>query len=1040
MRFTLIIRTLLRSPIKTILTFTLIAAAGFAVFSRVLDSTATNREMNRAVSYYRGVSAIDTGVENMWWHFGSYLPNSAIGNDPRNPSKLPPPTLTAEHVAAFSALPGVSSTDIRYMTSGLIDGLEMIDLQEPYKTQYSYTDRFVIEGTISGIKLENIWGVDKNHIYLTDIKQLAGALPLQAGETAVIASPTDDFAAWGIMERSVYSLRDNPYGQDFIDYLEIGERCVIIGRWDSRGLHGISQDGFEHMEAFIGDYDTSDYVHAFYSLDGKPNNYLETEEFANLKKIVEITNHDLKAFNMVYTSDLLSIPYFNEGNMIIKEGRAITAADENACVINNVLAQTNGLGVGDKLTVELYNKLLMQHGGMGATAVIPERFGEPAGIAELEIVGIYADLAPTYERHGDIWWWYSPNTIFVPHSLLPIEIPADHPIYPGEFSLIADDPFMLQTFLDEARALAKEMGLKLRFSDKGWRRASEHIDAGQKMSLLTMLMLLCASAIAIFLTFYLYIAREKKSFAIMRALGTPLKKARNTLALPIVILSAAAVLCGGFAGLIYAQNAIIEMANQLALSVTIEYIPDTALPVNSIFLCVAGEFLFIFSVLALFIKKLEKTPVLELLQGETAETKAKKGEPTTNKEEVTPLAFALPEMPQTGVHSAFRHVFRYILRHIRRAKLKSIAAVILALLLTGSCGLLSIIKLSYIELFEQTEIRGYLTNFTSRAVTEAEKSELIENFYYSGGFPVIYNGIFNHNDGYYFAVTNDFDKYVTALSPFEYDVWYGDGYGAGFFSKGDSESRLIVIGNGLAATLGVAPGDGVHLFGRERAQVFADVFGTEGYESKIEKNQIRFTVAGIVTSQDRRIAEGIFAPNSNTAQKINSAENPFAVEFAEFTAADKENLHQLIEYLDELSRSEHLYQGEVLYHLDISEIDNIKRIRELLTMLFPLALAAAVIIGLTAPLLIIAQSSKEAAILRILGTTKLRARLMLTIEQISLCVFGVIFSSAGLFIYNSELFIKDINSLLLCVISYLLPCMSAAIIAADYVTKKIKVL
>jgi len=170
---------------------------------------------------------------------------------------------------------------------------------------------------------------------------------------------------------------------------------------------------------------------------------------------------------------------------------------------------------------------------------------------------------------------------------------------------------------------------------------------------------------------------------------------------------------------------------------------------------------------------------------------------------------------------------------------------------------------------------------------------------------------------------------------------------------------------------------------------------------------------------------------------ISSVGEAFWVEFAMFNVADKEDLYPLIGFLDTLSKYERTFAGEeATYHIDTTEIDNIKSVRNMLIVLFPIALAAAVLTGLVAPLLIIMQSSKEAAILRILGTTKLRTRCMFAIEQISLCIIGLSAAAVGLVLYNSGLIVKSAVMLTFCGGLYLLGCLSATVFAVMAVTHR----
>ena len=78
------------------------------------------------------------------------------------------------------------------------------------------------------------------------------------------------------------------------------------------------------------------------------------------------------------------------------------------------------------------------------------------------------------------------------------------------------------------------------------------------------------------------------------------------------------------------------------------------------------------------------------------------------------------------------------------------------------------------------------------------------------------------------------------------------------------------------------------------------------------------------------------------------------------------------------------YAVEVTYHIDSGGLANIERIRGLLESLFPIAVAAAVLVGVFGPELIILQSAQEAEYMRILGVTKKRARCMMVFEKLAL--------------------------------------------------------
>lgn len=123
------------------------------------------------------------------------------------------------------------------------------------------------------------------------------------------------------------------------------------------------------------------------------------------------------------------------------------------------------------------------------------------------------------------------------------------------------------------------------------------------------------------------------------------------------------------------------------------------------------------------------------------------------------------------------------------------------------------------------------------------------------------------------------------------------------------------------------------------------------------------------------------------------------------------------------------------YHVDSDSLETVKRIRNLLESLFPIAVAAAVLIGLFGPGLIIMQSAQEAAFLRILGVTKTRARCMLVLEQIALCAFGILLVSGVLALFDFGRFVRSTETLLLCWLLYFAGNICGALVSAIQVTR-----
>ena len=323
MRKLLTLKTLLRAPIKTILTFLLLVAASFALFSKVTDFAITMREIAHAESFCKGVAALDNTTPEIFVQ-GS---GSGLVSDYTVYEVEGKPWPTEEQIEGFTSLPGVTLADTRYMTAGLVEGYKRLR-EEGYNT-----GKFVIEGTYVGCEYTpNTTGVME--LTFEDIRVLASDDKLN------LERPIE---AIGVDDQTFY---DNPYPVQYFEKLEKGSRCLITGEYsdlNNNRLHmGMGAD-------------------AFRVLDGLGENYLEMEAFAYQKGLIEVIKQNRYTYDIVYTSDMRSIPRFNEHSMVISEGRPLVAADTDVCVVNQLFLDTYGLSIGDKIHVELGDSISCEY-------------------------------------------------------------------------------------------------------------------------------------------------------------------------------------------------------------------------------------------------------------------------------------------------------------------------------------------------------------------------------------------------------------------------------------------------------------------------------------------------------------------------------------------------------------------------------------------------------------------------------------------------------------------------------------------------------
>jgi hypothetical protein len=1200
MRPSLSLKTLLRTPFKTIMTFLLLALTSFALFSRIADFSVTAREMKKVEDSYNSVIAIDNGVpilsENRQ-HF-SNLPKtesfvSIYGTNLYLADK--PITISKEQIDAFSK---ITSVEKRYMTGGVIESLERLTprVSEDFDWGYDYGARFIVEGTFEGYaNPTELYGYSEAFVLnFTNIKYLAGKREYEDGETIPLLagdyadqSDTDDSGAYSISgtihysedmpigisyftspSNSIFLLEDDPYKRIFVESLVPGTRYVFIGRYvlndfdpstyeenikasiakieledisstvkDDEGntvealmpdeqVEAIKNselpvDSFDEYVAVIeknrayfeeiygegyywgfyellagkqmmrlGDNDTIEYVPSFIEL-------FDTENMTKAQELIDITNRDIHTFDIVYTENLASIPRFNERSMVITNGRAITVDDTDSCVISEYLANAYDLKIGDKLNIGLGDRLFEQYAQMGAVSYIPERNWSVAKETELEIVGFYKDIDAMESRNADMFMGYSPNTIFVPLSQLSIEVPENHEIKPGEFSIFIENAAEYEAVLAEAETLASSFGVSLRASDGGYADMKDSINESAKTSLITMCLYIFTAALALVLSVYLYIGRNTKSYAIMRALGTTAKKSRKALTLPFGLLAVIGISIGGTVGIVYTSREMQSVLKNFEVMGS-SYTADASISALTVIIAVICEVLLIAVIAMLFLHRLANTPPLALLQGGSA-TKAtpqNKERPANNFSYSTYTVtanntshtgtFSTNPLPQKRKYNAPRQVLGYISKHMLRTKWKTIIALVLPLFLSVAIGVITLTKTNYEEMFTQVDIKSSINNINHISVLSLADSELVESLYFYSNKPVMMRDLKFLDEANEteisidveadIKITNDVKRYFNDTYKSDPPISYADGYSDDLFVAdigSDTENAVCIIGNNIAENNEIALGDSINLIqkndyedmikmknnpeytnilkeqyeGRYETEEELQILTNEGIERDIAGLTKSFTVVGIADGDNEDVLNTIYIPYGKRVESLLSGLdremwlNASAVDFTEIILSDNDKVSEINTLLDgyisdSIESSTTVSAGSSSYYTDTTELENIRRVRDLLTTLFPIAVSAAVLIGAAVPILIIIQSSKEAASMRILGTTKKRTVSILSLEQIILCVIGLGIAAIVLYVSNAGLFIQSGITLGICAGLYLAASIIAAIIAAAATTNK----
>ena len=558
-------KSLLRSPLKTVLTLLLLSAAAFLLLYNLSEYAATDRQYREAREHYEGVLTVEEAPvpEQVDARYNFFLLT-----DPTNPGRTfdrfsyeeyHHQSLSEETVSMLSSLPYISRVERRYMTAGVSDEYLRLDTDT---NLFPYNARLIVEGTLE--RMEELSFVNQGAfanikpfsedasaaLVLTDIRLLAGD-PAQLKDddtlTAELRTLTEekrdayvfnaDSCGWST-RFAVLTLDLGLYREDY-EALMPGRRYVFV-------LRGVNPWARAEDPTF-GDDTRIGWWPYITDVTDLPENWLETEAFAGLRELIEVTNDDLHTFDVVYGDDMASIQRAAEERLICMEGRFLTPADAGQpfCVVSTDFLEQNGLAVGDTLTLRLGNYLCEQYAPLGAVASTRGRYSTAFQTQTFTIIGAYMDLNEGKHMNRDLYWCYSNNAIFVPSAFLPDCVNAEtYTAKPPEMSFVVGKAEDILPFMEECLPQVEAMGLTYTFSDGGWPQVGAELMQARELNLMKVLIFAVAALFALVLTIWLFITRKKQEFGIYRALGMPKREASGRLFFPLLFLGAVSSVLG----------------------------------------------------------------------------------------------------------------------------------------------------------------------------------------------------------------------------------------------------------------------------------------------------------------------------------------------------------------------------------------------------------------------------------------------------------------------------------------------------------------
>lgn len=764
-----------------------------------------------------------------------------------------------------------------------------------------------------------------------------------------------------------------------------------------------------------------------------------------------VLRENQSAMRVIATKDMSAIPSVQQVSRYcyLAEGRWLTLDDDlktrHVCVVNSEFANMRGLSVGDTVRIKLRD--LKNDGYLGYIVDGYDTWQEdPTSEQEFEIVGLYGLV------EGGIT---SENvSMYIPDSCMPAEFNEQSVKEPSlsSYSFVLKSPQDQDAFLNESEAALKALGLKVRFvknnAEGFWASVTPLLRSAAVNAAVFGLVLVLALALAAFL----YLRQRRRELAILRALGMPRKTAVCNLFYPIALIGGMGILAGG----LLSWNYTIQKATQTLASVITPEGVTTSAALSLLWLL--GLCAMVFLLLLVFVwigaKRLARRPTLELLQGETGHAGhskkmgfVRKGEEPApqSSSNAVPSAFIIPEMPRARTRGGFAASVRYVFRHIRRSPYKSIMLAAVALCFTLALGWMN-------AAIEQNaaELPRMYANYVVEAEIICNNPSMIS----SAGYGIIHKNTVETvmNSGYvqstyleasamraFLAVPASPEKAEETKKLWDEDCKTDRIELRAFddpetFFAPPEEYGIVQVVSGIGTTITKSTTLSMTLT-VEYAEGFDESLFTEQWTAERLKEQkvpvvlsvetmdlldLKLGGAVYIVDDNNSAMEAVIAGQYSGAVTSGGEATPVLLPLSALGAVeetqgrslgyavaqfvlDPQKNRELPEFRTEMRAAvTRAGAGDLPLNLVIWDeelqkvVEPLEKNLQLMSVLYPITIALSALIAGGLCVLLMLQNAKDAAIMRVLGTGRLRARITLVAEQVFLCLAGLALGLAGL--------------------------------------------
>ena len=797
---------------------------------------------------------------------------------------------------------------------------------------------------------------------------------------------------------------------------------------------------------------------------------------------IQISFDEQRALNIIPIKDMNALPETRDtvSGIYLTDGRWLNDQDDKlgskVCVINANLASLRGLKLGDTLTLRLQD--------------IPSFFGylhNMSGVEDAVLLASADTLTDTYEIVG-IYDYLSRypgtsvrNFAYLPASAVPhnFEMTIGENVwkevyeinfakgfgtnttafFPGEISFLLKNPEEEARFVVESRDDLARWGFEVVMLENNW----ENFQAAAKPMVRSSLMNAAIFSALLLVTFCLlavvYYRMRRKEIAIARALGVPARRCARDVSVPLLLLGVQGIAAGACLGWQYTLG---NAAGTLSAFTDLgeEVLPS--LPV--LWLAVLGGgalVLLIFVTLggAVF---LSSRPVLERVQGGALTARKDRTESAQAAGVAAPsgalVHTAVPvrraeTAPAESRRGSTGHVLRFVWRHITRAKLKSGLSILLAAGFTAGLAAIQLSIASSREkidwLYENTAVEAELLLADSSQdikgggfLRQSTVDALLDSGYVTDAYL----------EG---SATGAVIKYVPGMED-EHVLHIAnvDTSRKTIRAFADEAVFLSPAGSGGTVTITYFDGwDGSLFAGDWTADEFPVVLPKTVYETfggRFGLSCKGFRVCEAAGYYEGEVAsmsgetDPVLIPLSAYRDMSKSRTVSYSKAHVTLDPSLNRELETFTQMVNDLSASQGMgatalraviWDEEL--RLAVAPLENSI---ELMEVLYPVTLVLSLLVAAGIAVLFVMTSAKEAAIMRVLGTSRLRSRVMLALQTAFTSAAGLLIGLVGVLAHTGrtrpELLAGLVGASALCAVLYLLAAIIGAAVSSTAVTSK----